>query len=86
MPAQQSKRWQDMRSVVLCARDEDWDRLPPRDQKILCLRYGVLDGEPKTYEDIGLRCLLPRISRERVRQLEARAVRRLLDYRKEKSD
>ena len=53
--------------------------LPEREQSILKLRYG-LDGaqEPKSLEEIGR---IMGITRERVRQLEAEALRRLAERR-----
>jgi RNA polymerase sigma factor (sigma-70 family) len=48
--------------------------LTSREQKVLTLRYG-LEGEPAhTYEEIGITV---GVTRERARQIEARAVRRL---------
>ncbi len=41
---------------------------------MLVLRYGLIDEEPKTLEEIGKRLGL---TRERVRQLESRALREL---------
>ena len=53
--------------------------LPEREQTIVKLRYG-LDGdpEPKSLEEIGR---IMGITRERVRQLEAEALRRLAEWR-----
>ncbi len=49
-------------------------RLTPRMQRVLVLRFG-LDGEgPRTLEDIGAEL---GVTRERVRQLESRALREL---------
>jgi len=48
--------------------------LPPRDQKILALYFGLDDGKPKTLEEIGKEM---GISRERVRQLKERALKNL---------
>ncbi|MEK7477347.1 MAG: sigma-70 family RNA polymerase sigma factor [Candidatus Coatesbacteria bacterium] len=48
--------------------------LPDREQKILCLRFGLRAEEPHTLEDIGA---ILKLSRERVRQIESRALRRL---------
>ncbi len=45
--------------------------LPPRDGEILRLRYGFAPGGPFTLEEIGRRY---GVSRERIRQLEARAI------------
>jgi RNA polymerase primary sigma factor len=55
------------------------EELPEREQQILKLRYG-LDGdtEPKSLEEIGR---ILGITRERVRQLEAEALRRLAERR-----
>ncbi|NUO09735.1 MAG: sigma-70 family RNA polymerase sigma factor [Candidatus Brocadia sp.] len=45
-----------------------------REAKVIKLRYGLTDGEPKTLEEIGV---LLHISRERVRQIEKEAIRKL---------
>jgi RNA polymerase primary sigma factor len=50
------------------------DALPPREQRILRLRYGFQDGQMYTLAEIGQRL---GITRERVRQLEAQALGRL---------
>jgi len=48
--------------------------LPERDRKVIVLRYGLDDAEPKTLEEIGRRLGL---TRERVRQIELESLRRL---------
>jgi RNA polymerase primary sigma factor len=48
-------------------------QLPPREQQVLRLRFG-LDGEPKTLEEIGA---MLGVTRERVRQIEEKAKNRL---------
>jgi RNA polymerase primary sigma factor len=48
--------------------------LPPRDQEVLCLRFGLRDQRPHTLEEIGV---VMKLSRERVRQIEARALKRM---------
>jgi RNA polymerase primary sigma factor len=50
------------------------DRLPDREAHILQLRYGLLDGETHTLEEVGKEI---GVTRERVRQLEAQALNRL---------
>ena len=50
------------------------EQLPPRESKVLCMRFGIKDGRAKTLEEIGKDL---DISRERVRQIESLAVRRL---------
>ncbi len=49
-------------------------RLPDREGRILALRYGFLDGVPRTLEEIGEEFNL---TRERIRQLEKLALCRL---------
>jgi len=65
------------------------DTLPPREVRILQLRYGLLDGESYTLEEVGRKM---GVTRERVRQIEAQALsrlrhpthrRRLVDYLRE---
>lgn len=48
--------------------------LPPREARIINLRYGFVDNIPKTLDEIGREF---GITRERVRQLEIRAIRHL---------
>jgi len=52
--------------------------LPDRERMVLVLRYGLLDEEPKTLEEIGKRLGL---TRERVRQIELESLRRLAGLR-----
>lgn len=51
--------------------------LSPREIKIMCMRYGFYDGEPKTLEEIGVTF---NVTRERIRQIENHALRRLRGY------
>jgi RNA polymerase primary sigma factor len=48
--------------------------LPPREARILQLRYGLQDGQSLTLNEVGQRM---GVTRERVRQMEAQALRRL---------
>jgi RNA polymerase primary sigma factor len=50
------------------------DSLPPREVRILQLRYGLLDGQSYTLEEVGRKM---GVTRERVRQIEAQALSRL---------
>jgi RNA polymerase primary sigma factor len=52
--------------------------LSERERKVLALRYGLVDEEPKTLEEIGRRLGL---TRERVRQIELDSLRRLAGLR-----
>ncbi|MCD6344527.1 MAG: sigma-70 family RNA polymerase sigma factor [Anaerolineae bacterium] len=48
--------------------------LPPREVKILQMRYGLVDGQTYTLEEVGKKM---GVTRERVRQIEAQALSRL---------
>lgn len=48
--------------------------LTPREEKVLRLRYGIDDGRPRTLEEVGK---IFNVTRERIRQIEAKAVRKL---------
>ena len=50
------------------------DTLTPREQKVIRLRYGLDDGFPKTLEQVGQEF---NVTRERIRQIEAKALRKL---------
>lgn len=50
------------------------ESLPPREVRILQLRYGLLDGQTYTLEVVGQKM---GVTRERVRQIEAQALSRL---------
>ena len=50
------------------------ERLPPREARVLKMRYGLPDGKAHTLREVGRRI---GVTRERVRQLEAQALRRL---------
>ncbi|HEX6702768.1 MAG TPA: sigma-70 family RNA polymerase sigma factor [Gaiellaceae bacterium] len=56
--------------------------LPERERKVLELRYGLDESEPKTLEEIGRRLGL---TRERVRQIELDSLRRLATLREMQS-
>lgn len=48
--------------------------LTPREQEIIRMRFGFCDGNPKTLEEVGLRF---NVTRERIRQLETKSIRKL---------
>jgi len=48
--------------------------LAPREAMVLMLRYGLRDGRPRTLEEVGK---VFNVTRERIRQIEAKALRRL---------
>jgi RNA polymerase primary sigma factor len=50
------------------------EKLPERERKIIQLRYGLFDGRYRTLEEVGREF---GITRERTRQIEAKALRRL---------
>ena len=48
--------------------------LTPREEKVLRLRFGLEDGRPRTLEEVGKEF---NVTRERIRQIEAKALRKL---------
>ncbi len=50
------------------------DTLTEREQKVLKLRFGLEDGKPRTLEEVGKEF---NVTRERIRQIEAKALRKL---------
>lgn len=54
--------------------NEVMDTLTPREAKVLKLRFGLEDGRPRTLEEVGKEFM---VTRERIRQIEAKALRKL---------
>ena len=52
--------------------------LSPREQKILEMRFGLVDGVAHTLEEVGLEF---GVTRERIRQIEAKAIERIREHR-----
>ena len=50
------------------------DTLTPREKKVLSLRFGLEDGRQRTLEEVGQEF---NVTRERIRQIEAKALRKL---------
>jgi RNA polymerase primary sigma factor len=48
--------------------------LTPREEMVLRLRFGIDDGQPRTLEEVGQQF---NVTRERIRQIEAKALRKL---------
>ena len=48
--------------------------LTPRERKVLELRFGLEDGRSRTLEEVGREF---NVTRERIRQIEAKALRKL---------
>lgn len=54
--------------------NEVLETLTDRERTVLIERFGLLDGKPKTLEEVGVRF---KVTRERVRQIEAKALRKM---------
>ena len=54
--------------------EEVLDTLTPREKKVLELRFGMADGHSRTLEEVGKEF---NVTRERIRQIEAKALRKL---------
>ena len=50
------------------------DGLAERERKVISLRFGLEDGHPRTLEEVGREF---GVTRERIRQIEAKALRKL---------
>jgi RNA polymerase primary sigma factor len=61
-------------SMLRAAVDDALDTLTPRERRVLQLRFGLFDARQRTLEEIGQRL---GVTRERIRQIEAKALRKL---------
>lgn len=61
--------------------DEALRKLPEREERVLRLRFGLDDGRERTLEEVGREF---NVTRERIRQIEAKALRRLRGNRRAK--
>jgi RNA polymerase primary sigma factor len=61
-------------SILKDKMNEVLDSLTERERTVLIERFGLIDGKPKTLEEVGLRF---KVTRERVRQIEAKALRKM---------
>ena len=50
------------------------DDLKDREKQVVILRFGLEDGHPRTLEEVGKEF---NVTRERIRQIEAKALRKL---------
>jgi RNA polymerase primary sigma factor len=61
-------------SILKDKMNEVLETLTDRERKVLIRRFGLLDGKPKTLEEVGLEF---NVTRERIRQIEAKALRKM---------
>ncbi len=62
------------RALLKTHLDEVLDSLSPREKRVLQLRFGLEDGKQRTLEEVGKEF---GVTRERIRQIEAKAIRKL---------
>ena len=62
------------RNLPTAETDAPRPTLTPREEKVLKLRFGIEDGRPRTLEEVGKEF---NVTRERIRQIEAKALRKL---------
>jgi len=62
------------RELLKDALNKVLETLSPREKKVLVMRFGLEDGKPKTLEEVGKEF---KVTRERIRQIEAKAIRKL---------
>lgn len=61
-------------SILKDKMNEVLSTLSDRERKVLIQRFGLLDGKPKTLEEVGVEF---NVTRERIRQIEAKALRKM---------
>ena len=61
-------------SILKDKMNEVLETLTDRERKVLIQRFGLQDGKPKTLEEVGLEF---NVTRERIRQIEAKALRKM---------
>jgi len=61
-------------SILKDKMNEVLSTLTDRERTVLIERFGLLDGKPKTLEEVGVQF---KVTRERVRQIEAKALRKM---------
>lgn len=63
-----------LKEMLLNALDETLETLTDREERVLRLRYGLIGGKAHTLEEVGREF---GVTRERIRQIEAKAMRKL---------
>ncbi|MDR3691249.1 MAG: sigma-70 family RNA polymerase sigma factor [Fimbriimonas sp.] len=63
-----------LRSVMRGKIEDILDTLSDREREVIAMRYGLLDGQPHTLEEVA-RCF--QVTRERIRQIEQKALKKL---------
>lgn len=66
-----------IRTMTRIKLEEVLDTLTPREKRVIQLRFGFVDGRQWTLEEVGQEF---NVTRERIRQIEAKALRKLNHY------
>lgn len=61
-------------SILKDKMNEVLSTLTDRERQVLIQRFGLMDGKPKTLEEVGIQF---NVTRERIRQIEAKALRKM---------
>lgn len=70
LPIEEQYEQKELKFIV----NELLDRLTPKERKIVEARFGIGTGQPQTLEEVGK---MFNVTRERIRQIEAKALRKL---------
>ena len=81
IPAEEASDPADLASAVLMKEQiqKALNTLTPREKRVLELRYGLKDGRSRTLEEVGQEF---HVTRERIRQIESKALRKLRNPRR----
>ncbi|MBR1377268.1 MAG: hypothetical protein IJ565_05635 [Bacilli bacterium] len=72
-----SKREYEMGKILRCIKEDDFSCLANSEMKVLEIKYGLKDEEYKSLDKVSV---ILNLSRERIHQIEEKAIRKLKTY------